>query len=373
MSTKKRNVSESLKKHVAGNQNFKCANNPEANIKGLDGYECPKWKFNQGSFDTACYEIDHIKEHCLTHDDSIGNLQALCHDCHAVKTRLFKITQTQQTWQTQQTQQDITQTREAQQTQQAQQAQQAQQDITQTRQTQQTQQDITKTQQTQQDTISNFQCSVCNRNFAKKSHFINHTNKKNKCQPINTTHENPIILPDKPPNFQCSVCNRNFTKKSHLINHTNKKNKCQPINTLPEKSIILPENPIILINNKKCKYCNKLFGRKDTADTHMKQYCPIIKQQNNKLTALEEKNKQLEDEFNKLTALKEKNKQLEDETNNIYSINNNIINNTINDNSINDNSITNTINIINIDSHGNKDLTKNKLNELLLILTKKRV
>lgn len=46
------------------------------------------WKFNQGSFDAACYKIDHIVECSLTQND---NLQALCHNCYAVKTRLFKI------------------------------------------------------------------------------------------------------------------------------------------------------------------------------------------------------------------------------------------------------------------------------------------
>ena len=91
MLKKKRNVTESTKKRVAGKQNYKCNNKPGRKLKGLRKYSCPLWKDkkNPGSFDESGYEIDHIVEHCLSHDDSESNLQALCVSCHRVKTKRF--------------------------------------------------------------------------------------------------------------------------------------------------------------------------------------------------------------------------------------------------------------------------------------------
>lgn len=91
---KNRNVSEAKKKSVAGKQNFKCANKPDANITRIEDYRCPLWEKqgdNQGCFDESGYDIDHIVEHALTYDDSIKNLQALCKSCHSVKTKRFLI------------------------------------------------------------------------------------------------------------------------------------------------------------------------------------------------------------------------------------------------------------------------------------------
>lgn len=87
-----RKVTEAIKKRIAGKQAFKCANRPNINLKGLEGYECNLWKLNdenKGSFDESGYEIDHINEHCKTGDDSEENLQALCKSCHLVKTKRF--------------------------------------------------------------------------------------------------------------------------------------------------------------------------------------------------------------------------------------------------------------------------------------------
>src|SRR5579872_1041215 len=86
----KRKVSESMKKRVAGDQFFKCANRPESNV--IPGYKCPLWAKsddNRGIFDAAGYEIDHIEEFCINNNDLINNLQALCLSCHSVKTKNF--------------------------------------------------------------------------------------------------------------------------------------------------------------------------------------------------------------------------------------------------------------------------------------------
>jgi len=86
-----RNVSESVKKSVAGRQYYKCANKPGSNLRGLTNYKCPLWKSidQQGSFDESGYEIDHIIEHVTSKNDDKSNLQALCIMCHMVKTKRF--------------------------------------------------------------------------------------------------------------------------------------------------------------------------------------------------------------------------------------------------------------------------------------------
>lgn len=92
MKSKKRNVSTSTKKLIAGRQHYKCANTPSSDLKGLNDYKCPLWQINsdnKGSFDASGYEIDHINEHTISLDDSPDNLQALCKSCHSVKTKKF--------------------------------------------------------------------------------------------------------------------------------------------------------------------------------------------------------------------------------------------------------------------------------------------
>jgi hypothetical protein len=94
-----RKVSTSVKSRIAGKQNFKCANKPGKKIVGLDNFECPLWKISgssQGSFNESGYEIDHIKEHSVTHDDSEKNLQALCLMCHSTKTKRFMTNRSKQ-------------------------------------------------------------------------------------------------------------------------------------------------------------------------------------------------------------------------------------------------------------------------------------
>lgn len=91
----KRTVTESQKKFIAGCQRYKCANNPNSNLNGLSQYDCPLWKNNDGSFDEAGYEIDHIEEFCKNGNDDNSNLQALCISCHRVKTKLFNMNRKQ--------------------------------------------------------------------------------------------------------------------------------------------------------------------------------------------------------------------------------------------------------------------------------------
>ncbi len=93
---KKRKVTESMKKNIAGKQRYLCANNPDVVLIGLENYECPLWRQYDnektrpvGSFDESGYEIDHIIEYSINQDDGENNLQALCLSCHSVKTKGF--------------------------------------------------------------------------------------------------------------------------------------------------------------------------------------------------------------------------------------------------------------------------------------------
>jgi hypothetical protein len=88
----KRTVTVAQKKIIAGKQFNKCANKPDSKLKGLEGYMCPLWLRNdehKGCFDQSGYDIDHIVEFSSTNDDSDENLQALCKNCHTVKTKKF--------------------------------------------------------------------------------------------------------------------------------------------------------------------------------------------------------------------------------------------------------------------------------------------
>ena len=78
----KKYISNSVKQLILSRQNNKCA----ASVKD---YKCLLWIVNEGTFDEAGYEFDHIDEYCISKDNSETNIQALCPNCHAVKTKRF--------------------------------------------------------------------------------------------------------------------------------------------------------------------------------------------------------------------------------------------------------------------------------------------
>ena len=89
MAIMRKNLSEGIKKLVAGRQQYRCANSPRSSI--IKNYNCPLWeiKTRYGSFGEEGYEIDHIKEVSKGGSNDLYNLQALCLSCHSVKTRRF--------------------------------------------------------------------------------------------------------------------------------------------------------------------------------------------------------------------------------------------------------------------------------------------
>ena len=80
-------ISSEKKLLVAGAQRFKCAG---------DRTRCPMWRLNegsvqQGSFDESGFEIAHTPPWRVAHRSDRSVLQALCHSCHAFKTRMERI------------------------------------------------------------------------------------------------------------------------------------------------------------------------------------------------------------------------------------------------------------------------------------------
>ena len=88
MLSKSRVIPQKIKKQVLEKQEHKCANNIN-NIIYLKNYECILWKYQNGLFDESGYEFDHINEYSKCYDNSLNNIQALCPNCHSVKTKRF--------------------------------------------------------------------------------------------------------------------------------------------------------------------------------------------------------------------------------------------------------------------------------------------
>ena len=88
---KRRRISQSAIHHVLARQHHQCANRPDAPL--FAAYKCPLWQSRSGEFDEAGFQLDHIREHCLTEDDDAANLQALCAACHQFKSKAFASSQ----------------------------------------------------------------------------------------------------------------------------------------------------------------------------------------------------------------------------------------------------------------------------------------
>ena len=205
---KQRKLTVSRKKFIAGNQYYKCANEPGSKINALKGYDCPLWNSKnakiEGCFDASGYEIDHITEHCIDQNDDDDNLQALCKMCHSFKTKKFLRNRqmpkhkNNNNYETDNDESD----------------------------------DETDNDETDNETD----------NDESDDEYENTISK----------HTSNIINPDR---YKCSRCFKNFHKKSNLEDHLNRKNPCDPTKEMYKI---------------KCKYCGKLYTRKYTLDRHIK-------------------------------------------------------------------------------------------------------
>ena len=82
-------ISKQAEDFILQKQDNKCANRPFNPALNLHDYNCYQWKFNFGNFDESGYIVHHINEYCLSGDNSITNIQALCPNCYAVKLNRF--------------------------------------------------------------------------------------------------------------------------------------------------------------------------------------------------------------------------------------------------------------------------------------------
>jgi len=230
--------------------------------------------------------------------------------------------------------------------------------------------------------MPSYQCDICMKNFNKKNHLDNHLNRKNKCKPIiekppKNTNQPPINHQNPPDNHQNLPKNR-----LHLENVLIPAQHEKVLIPAQIDNILIPvqhENVLLPTQNDyTCYYCNKSFVRKDVANKHMKLSCKILKQQNkakqdtfDKLILQESKIKLLEEEIkNKDKVIEDKDKYLEEEIKILKDEIKIMQSITINNNS--NNTTNNTVNVINIVPHGEEDLNKNKVDDLLLILSTKK-
>ena len=86
---KSRYISTKVKEQVLIRQNYKCANSPDKPALNLIDYKCLIWFCYDGTFDESGYDFDHIDEHSISANNSLDNIQALCPNCHRVKTKRF--------------------------------------------------------------------------------------------------------------------------------------------------------------------------------------------------------------------------------------------------------------------------------------------
>jgi hypothetical protein len=87
--SKSRYISVKIKEQVLIRQDYKCANSPCQPALNLSDYKCLIWIFYNGTFDESGYDFDHIDEHSISGNNSLENIQALCPNCHRVKTKRF--------------------------------------------------------------------------------------------------------------------------------------------------------------------------------------------------------------------------------------------------------------------------------------------
>ena len=89
-------------------------------------------------------------------------------------------------------------------------------------------------------------------------------------------------------NFKCTICLKNFNRKSNYIRHINRKYKCKEINinnsSRAKTGTIVPKpgtNTIEIEINNTCTFCNRKYKRKSDLNKHLKN-CKIKKEQDMK-------------------------------------------------------------------------------------------
>ena len=136
--------------------------------------------------------------------------------------------------------------------------------------------------------------------------------------------------------YRCELCNKSYSSRQNLWKHNTKFHKTETLANTSETSKItssLPQNTSTSLQNS-CKYCNKIYSRKDNLNRHMK----TCKSKNIVSIKLKEKDEQIQElksmVTNLLKSCKIHPKTLQKINNQINNNNNNTNNGTINNNVI---------------------------------------
>jgi len=135
----------------------------------------------------------------------------------------------------------------------------------------------------------NYTCQLCNKQFNKKYNFDSHSRRKYSCNKSNNDINSSI----------------NINNNEILINDQNTEQNAKNANNLLNNTQIKEQEYQENTNNNliKCEYCNKIFTFKNNLSRHLKNKCKKqIKQENNQIDKLIEKNNLL---FNRLNKLEE--------------------------------------------------------------------
>ena len=319
---KRRNVSESTKKKVAGKQWFKCANRPNSKLKRIENHLCPLWAIdgeNKGNFNDDGYHIDHIDELCVSGNNDITNLQALCKTCHSVKTRNFM---------------QIHKRRRK------------------------NNNHVIEISVANVDSIDVKDMSKDNGDDKNDNNDIEDVDKDNNdIENVNNDIENVRADVDVRI-FKCSTCDKEFKSQQNLNYHV-EKNACKEY-----------------ICN--CKYCDKGFTTKSNMYTHIRSSCKAKKQKDEEKDEIYKKLLEIEEMKKKLIELEKTNKKLLENDNKKLLENDNkkLLENDnkklVEQEKIEKTVVAKNMNICTIDSHnitlighGKEDLSKIDKNEIL--------
>lgn len=82
--------------------------------------------------------------------------------------------------------------------------------------------------------------------------------------------------------YTCATCNKVFKLKGDYTRHLNKKIPCSPktiesCKDSPKTIEQIPTKPIHKLNPLMCRYCNRIFSRKDVLNRHLVDRCKVKK------------------------------------------------------------------------------------------------
>ena len=81
--------------------------------------------------------------------------------------------------------------------------------------------------------------------------------------------------------YSCPKCNKEFDRKSNYLDHINKKFPCIPF--IEEITPVILKEPVKNLleneNNLCCNYCGLEFNRKDNLKRHIEKVCKVKKLQ----------------------------------------------------------------------------------------------